>query len=48
MAIGGTIRARLRCSGVNKQVSLGVCLFLTVVRGVTEPTDTSTAIGLTL
>ncbi len=32
------------CSGVNKQMDLVFYLFLTGVRKVTEPSDTSTAI----
>ena len=39
-----TVCARPRCSGVNKHVIFGVCLFLTGIREVTEPSDTSTAI----
>ncbi len=30
-----------RCSGVNKQIDLGLCLFLTGLRGVTEQVATS-------
>ena len=40
-----TLRARPRCLGVNKHIDLGLCLFLTVVREMTELPDTSTAIG---
>ncbi len=39
------VRPRPRCSGVNKHVNLGVCLFLTGVRKVTESSDTSTPNG---
>ena len=38
-----TVRPRPRCSGLDKHVNLGVCLFLTGVREVPEPSDTSTA-----
>ncbi len=43
----GTVRPRPRCSGLNKHVNFGVCLFLTGVREVPEPSGTSTAIGYT-
>ncbi len=36
--------ASRRCSGLNKHVYFGFCLFLTGVRVVPEPTDTSTTI----
>ncbi len=39
--------ASRRCSGLNKHVNFGVCLFLTGVRVVPEPSDTSTTIGRT-
>ncbi len=38
-------RGLARCSGVNKQINLGFCLFLTGVREVTEPVDTSPTNG---
>ncbi len=38
------VRPHPRYSGLNKHVNFGVYLFLTGVREVTEPTDTSTAI----
>ncbi len=41
----GTVRPRPRCSGLNKHVNFGVCLFLTGVRVVPKPSDTSTTIG---
>ncbi len=34
-------------SGLNKHVNFGVYLFLTGVREVIEPSDTSTAVGFT-
>ena len=52
-SIGGTCVVGLctvcphpRCSGVNKHVHFGVCLFLTGVCEVTEPSDTRTPIAL--
>ena len=41
----GTVRPHPRCSGLNKHINFGVCLFLTGVREVPGPSDTSTAIG---
>ncbi len=41
----GIVRPRPRCSGHNKHVNFGVCLFLTGLREVPEPSDTSTASG---
>ncbi len=39
----GMVRPRPRCSGLNKHVNFGDCLFLTGVREVPEPSDTSMA-----
>ncbi len=44
----GKVRPRPRCSGLNKHVNFGVCLFLTGVREVPEPSHTSTTNGLIL
>ncbi len=38
--------ASRRCSGLNKHVNFGFCLFLTGVRVVPEPSDTSTTNGV--
>ena len=45
VGFGHIVRPRPRCSGLNKHVNFGVCLFLTGVREVPESSDTSTAIG---
>ena len=42
---GGTVWPRPRCLGLYNHVNFDVYLFLTGVREVTEPSDTSTAIG---
>ncbi len=39
------VRPRPKCSGLNNHVNFGVCLFLTGVRVVPEPSDTSTTNG---
>ncbi len=39
----GMVRPHSRCLGLNKHVNFGVCLFLTGVREVPEPSDPSTA-----